>query len=84
MIKVKMRVSPLHDFYSVISDVPLLLFQKMRMWMDLEEKGVPAEELPALAKQSMVLPDYKNNPRVTTRDEMLDLLQKCYTRQDSR
>lgn len=58
--------------------------REIGMWMDLEEKGVPAEELPALAKQSMVLPDYKNNPRVTTRDEMLDLLQQCYTHQDSR
>lgn len=54
--------------------------KKIGMWMSLEDKGVPEEELPALAKQSMVLPDYKSNPRVTTEDEMLELLQRCYRR----
>jgi hypothetical protein len=51
------------------------------MWMSLEEKGVPEGELPALAKQSMVLPDYENNPRVVESEaEMLELLQQCYRR----
>ena len=40
--------------------------QAIGLWTDLEELGVPEEELPALARQSMVLPDYENNPRVTT------------------
>jgi hypothetical protein len=32
-------------------------------------------------KQSMVLPDYENNPRVVKSEaEMLELLQQCYRR----
>jgi alcohol dehydrogenase class IV len=55
--------------------------KKIGMWMGLEDKGVPEEELPALAKQSMVLPDYENNPRVVKSEaEMLELLQQCYRR----
>ena len=47
----------------------------------LADKGVPEEELPALAKQSMVLPDYESNPRVVeSEEEMLELLQQCYRR----
>jgi alcohol dehydrogenase class IV len=40
----------------------------------LRDFGISKEELPALAKQSMVLPDYKNNPRVPTPDEMLEII----------
>jgi alcohol dehydrogenase class IV len=40
----------------------------------LRDFGISKEELPALAKQSMVLPDYKNNPRVPTLDEMLEII----------
>ena len=55
--------------------------KKIGLWMGLEDKGVPEEELPALAKQSMVLPDYENNPRVVASEmEMLELLQQCYRR----
>jgi alcohol dehydrogenase class IV len=54
--------------------------KKIGMWMSLEDKGVPEEELPALAKQSMVLPDYQGNPRVPTKDEMLEIIRKCYRR----
>jgi alcohol dehydrogenase class IV len=50
------------------------------MWMGLEEKGIPEEELPLLAKQSMVLPDYQNNPRVATEEEILELLRQSYRR----
>ena len=41
---------------------------------------MPEEELSDLAKQSMVLPDYENNPRVATFDEMKALLEKSYRR----
>jgi alcohol dehydrogenase class IV len=37
----------------------------------LKQLGVPEEELPALAKQSMVLPDYAQNPKVPSANEML-------------
>jgi alcohol dehydrogenase class IV len=39
---------------------------------------MPEEEIPALAKQSMVLPDYKGNPRVATDEEMLELIKQAY------
>jgi alcohol dehydrogenase class IV len=55
--------------------------KKIGLWIGLEDKGVPEEELPALAKQSMVLPDYENNPRVVESEaEMLELLRQCYRR----
>jgi alcohol dehydrogenase class IV len=55
--------------------------RKIGLWIGLEDKGVPAEELPALARQSMVLPDYEANPRVVGSEaEMLELLQQCYRR----
>lgn len=56
------------------------LLKEIGMWMDLETMKVPEDELPALAKQSMVLPDYKNNPRVATLEEMNDLLAQSYRR----
>jgi alcohol dehydrogenase class IV len=55
--------------------------KKIGLWIGLEDKGVPEEELPALAKQSMVLHDYENNPRVVESEaEMLELLRQCYRR----
>ncbi|MDA0378297.1 MAG: iron-containing alcohol dehydrogenase [Bacteroidetes bacterium] len=54
--------------------------KRIGLWMGLKDKGIPREELPALARQSMVLPDYKNNPRLATEAEMLALLEDCYTR----
>jgi alcohol dehydrogenase class IV len=40
----------------------------------LKDFGTQQEEIPALAKQSMVLPDYTNNPRVPTYDDMLQII----------
>jgi alcohol dehydrogenase len=40
----------------------------------LKELGISKEEIPALAKQSMVLPDYTNNPRVPAYDEMAQII----------
>ena len=47
--------------------------------LGLADFGVPEAELPALAKQSMVLPDYKNNPRVATLSEVESLLRASYS-----
>jgi alcohol dehydrogenase class IV len=44
----------------------------------LREFGLSQEQLAALARQSMVLPHYKNNPRVPTPDEMLTVLAESY------
>ena len=50
------------------------------LWMGLEEKRVPEQELRALAQQCRVLPDYLNNPRVASEEEMLQLIQDCFRR----
>lgn len=57
-----------------------LFLRKIGLWMGLEDKGVPEEELDDLARQCMVLPDYQNNPRVASEQEMLTLIQDCYRR----
>ncbi len=50
------------------------------LWMNLKELKIPKNELADLAHASQVLPDYKNNPRIATYDEMLELLNQCYER----
>jgi alcohol dehydrogenase class IV len=40
----------------------------------LKDFGVSKEETPALAKQSMALPDYADNPRVPTHEEMVRII----------
>jgi alcohol dehydrogenase class IV len=40
----------------------------------LKDFGVSKDEVRALAKQSMVLPDYTNNPRVPTYDQMIQII----------
>ena len=54
--------------------------QKIGLWMGLADKGVPEHELPDLARQCRVLPDFKNNPRIATEEEMLALMQQCFKR----
>ncbi len=44
----------------------------------LKDINMPESELKTLAKQSMVLPDYKNNPKVATEQEMIDLVNRSY------
>jgi len=50
------------------------------MWFGLADFDIPENELDDLAKQSLVLPDYKSNPRVATLEEISQLLQECYRR----
>jgi len=52
--------------------------EKIDLWVRLKDKGMPETEINALAKQSMVLPDYKNNPRVATYEEMVVLVKESY------
>jgi alcohol dehydrogenase class IV len=47
---------------------------RIGLTFSLKDFGVSREELPALARQSMVLPDYTNNPRVPAYDEMLQII----------
>jgi alcohol dehydrogenase class IV len=44
----------------------------------LKDITMPENEIEALAKQCMVLPDYKGNPRVATAEEMIVLVRKSY------
>lgn len=54
--------------------------QKIGLWIGLEEKGMPEGEIEALARQCMVLPDYKGNPRVATPAEMVELVKESFRR----
>lgn len=56
-------------------------FMKMiGMWLSLEGLGVSEAEVVLIADHSQVLPDYKNNPRVATRDEIYEILMNSYQR----
>lgn len=45
--------------------------------LTLADVGVPADGLARLARQSLVLPDFRNHPRVATEAEVLELLEQC-------
>lgn len=57
-----------------------LLLQRLGLWLDLDGLGVPTSEYDALADQSLQLPDYRNNPRPPSRDEIRALLDQCRER----
>jgi len=46
--------------------------------LGLADMGIPEAELSKLAEQSMVLPDYKSNPRVATPAEMEALVRESF------
>jgi len=48
------------------------------LFKKLSDVNMPENEIEALAKQCMVLPDYKGNPRVATFEEMVELVRKSY------
>lgn len=50
------------------------------MYFTLKSLDVPEEELPAIADDSVKLPDYSVNPKVPDRDTILDLLKMAYDR----
>lgn len=52
--------------------------ERIRLRKTLRDVGMPAEEITKLAIQSMVLPDYKGNPRIATKNEMIELVKSCY------
>ena len=49
---------------------------KIGMLTCFEDLKIPEKELKALAEASLVLPDYKNHPKVATLDEVFALLKK--------
>jgi alcohol dehydrogenase class IV len=52
--------------------------RRIGMSKKLRDFNMPEEEIETLAKQCMVLPDYKGNPRVTTEEEMLELVNMSF------
>jgi alcohol dehydrogenase class IV len=54
--------------------------RRIGMWLSLEGLGVSQADVVAIADNSRVLPDYKNNPRLASRDEIYDLLAASYRR----
>lgn len=50
------------------------------MWLSLEGLNVNRRDVDAIADNSRVLPDYKNNPRIASRDEIYGMLANSYHR----
>ncbi len=55
--------------------------KKIGLWVCLKDIGMPESEIDQLAKQCMVLPDYKGNPRVASEEDMIELVEQCYLRE---
>lgn len=54
--------------------------KKIGMYLSLEDLKVPENEIVEIADHAMELPDYTNNPRLATRDEVLTMLKKTFRR----
>jgi alcohol dehydrogenase class IV len=52
--------------------------KSLGLYKSLSDVNMPAGEIEALAKQSMVLPDYQGNPKVATFGEMVELVKEAY------
>ena len=52
--------------------------KKSGLWMSLKNKGMSEDEISRLAQAGMVLPDYQSNPRVATKEGMLELAKQSY------
>jgi len=48
------------------------------LWTRLEDLGIPEAEVRRLAEASLILPDYKNHPKVADVEEVFDLLNKSF------
>jgi alcohol dehydrogenase class IV len=58
---------------SVVED----FLARIQLRLTLRDLEVPVEQLPVLARQSLVLPDYRNHPRLATEADVLELLEQC-------
>jgi alcohol dehydrogenase class IV len=56
------------------------LLKQIGMWMGLKNLGASKADLVAIADHSHDLPDYENNPRIASRDEIFDMLIAGYER----
>jgi alcohol dehydrogenase class IV len=69
---------PARDAAERCPDLLQAFLARVDLACSLRDFGIAQEELAALAKQSMVLPHYQNNPRVPTPDQMLELITHSY------
>jgi alcohol dehydrogenase class IV len=56
------------------------LLKRINLWLSLKGLGVSLDDVVAIADNSRVLPDYKNNPRIADRDEIYTMLMASYER----
>lgn len=54
--------------------------KKIGMWLSLNGLGANMEDIVEIANNSRVLPDYKNNPRIASRDEIYEMLVRSFER----
>ncbi|MCC7450991.1 MAG: iron-containing alcohol dehydrogenase, partial [Anaerolineae bacterium] len=54
--------------------------KQINLWLSLSKLGVSQADVVAIADNSRVLPDYKNNPRIASRDEIYAMLMASYNR----
>jgi len=67
------------DFAAAKScDLMQIFLERIGMHSNLKKLGIPREELPLIADDSVALPDYTVNPRVATRDEILEMVERSY------
>ncbi len=52
--------------------------KSVNLYQKLHEVQMPEAEIEDLAQQSMVLPDYENNPKVATYEDMVQLVRDSY------
>ncbi len=52
--------------------------KSLGLYKGLRQVDMPEDEIEALARQSMVLPDYEGNPRVASYEEMVELVREAY------
>lgn len=56
------------------------LLKQIGMWLGLKDLGASEADVVAIADHSRVLPDYKNNPRIASSDEIYNMLMAGYDR----
>ena len=71
--KVPDREAAGHAFTEIV-----VFLKSLGLYKSLRQVDMPEDEIEALARQSMVLPDYEGNPRVASYEEMLELVREAY------
>ena len=57
-----------------------LFLREIDLWIGFRDLNVTRDEIVTIAAAGQVLPDYKNNPRVASLDEMISLMLDCFER----